>query len=120
MSDTATLTAELDALDTAISDRIAQLAAELRARVSVRICIKVDEERELAFGKAGGSWCFYVTNRGGDTPLLQCSRDWRLEMVEDGHLERLIESAATQISEMVPPRRAAVAKLDRLLKRARS
>lgn len=111
---------ELDALDDAIAARLQQLAEVLRTRVTVRIQVKVDEDRDLAFGKCHGKWGFIICDAGGDAMLVTRSRDERLEMVEDGHLERLISDAEKQLSEMVPSRRAAVAKLDDLINLARS
>jgi hypothetical protein len=114
------LNAELGTLDDIISQGLGELAAALRNRINVRIGIDVGHGRELAFGKANGEWTLIIATDNGEHPLLRRSRDERLEMVEDGHIEKLMETAAEQLSEMVPPRRAAIAKLDNLIKRARS
>ena len=119
MAELEDLNSALGLLDTAISDRIEQLADTLRGRVNIRIAIDVGHGRELAFGKCKGAWTFVLTRADHDTALVSCSRDERLEMVEDGHIEKLIDSAPSLLSEMVPSRRAAIAKLDDLLTRAR-
>jgi len=114
------LTGELDRLDNAITERLGQLAEIIHERVNVRITVRVDAERDLAFGKRDGKWCFIVIGQGGEVALVNRARDERVEMVEHGHLERLLADAEKQISEMVPSRRAAVAKLDTLIATARA
>ena len=107
--------AELDKLDTSISQIIARVETGLREHFSTRIthAFPFDSDgRVLTFGKWEGKWQLLIEAGNADapqSPLSSCTREVRCEVFTDGHVESLIRGAVAQLEAQLKQRHAAIA-----------
>ncbi len=118
----------LDDADTLISTLIKDVEKELQAHFNIRVWTDITEYQSggafptvLAFGKQGGKWQLVVETEFPDgtddkTPLLSCSRETRVRMISDGHLEELIRGAVGQLDKLIAVREKAVEKAEDLVR----
>ena len=110
--------AELDAIDSKIAARLEEIAKLLRTVVSIRISVTLSDGGELLFGKLDGNWTFIYcdgSEDADDVRLASAPRDVRAEMLVDGHIERLVDSACAQLTAQLAERDQALAIADRLV-----
>lgn len=100
--------AELDRLDTEISERIRETEECLRAFIGVRVTHKIDDKHTLAFGKLDSTWQLIVIIADEQKPLNSCPRDMRARMYAGGILD-LIRSASAQMERHIKDREHAIA-----------
>lgn len=75
---------------------------------------------DLVFGKHDGKWQLLIELSLPDdtsdiTPLLSCSRETRLRVFSEGHLEALVRGAVSQLDKQLIAREAAVEKARKLV-----
>jgi hypothetical protein len=112
----------LERLDSQLSESIANIELKLRALVSIRISTKIEHStfKALVFGKHDGRWGLLlegIKDNAGMTPILSANRADRLQAIEDGWIDALIESIASTLDAEIKRRRAAIDKLDETLRR---
>jgi hypothetical protein len=111
----------IDVLDDEITAMIKESEEALRGYITVRISTRlpthVDEHFEefLAYGKADGKWSLLIIREwlnGSDNidemPLVNASRERRMQVLADGYLERLIREAITHLDKQISLRKTAI------------
>ena len=116
----------LDEADTTISNLIKDVETQLQTHINIRVWIDITEpdksyEQTLAFGKHDGKWQLVVEADFPDgssdkTPLLSCTRETRVRVFADGHVEALIRGAVEQLDQMLTVREKAVDKASELVR----
>lgn len=117
----------LDEADTTISNLIKDIETELQAHLNVRVSADITDYASggfptaLAFGKHDGKWQLTVEaefpdGTGDKTPLLSCSRETRVRMITDGHVEELIRGAVGQLDKQIKVREKAIDKAQDLVR----
>lgn len=123
--------ASVDAEDDAISAGLRRFEENLAKVLRVRVATVLSSEpmgagshyyRVLAFEKQEAGWRLvieagYDHDESGEehvTPLLSASREVRTQVVAEGHLQKLLESAVTELKKQADQKRQARAALDRL------
>jgi hypothetical protein len=121
------LQGELDQLDSELSSRISEWEAALnslplRIQIRLRLPFEGTHVQEhglegvscLTWDKHGGKWLFLIEEGWTTTPLLDCSRERRVEAVEQ-HIPALLELAVNELQEKVEQRRRVLQQSDELL-----
>jgi hypothetical protein len=109
----------LDDADTQISNLIKEVESELQAHFNIRVWTVIAEpdtggvETLLAFGKQDGKWQLLVEVEFPDgstdkTPLLSCTRETRVRVFAEGHVESLIRGAVAQLDKQIVVREKAL------------
>lgn len=116
----------LDEADTRISNLIKEAEVELQTHFNVRVWTDITDrhngsaETALVFGKHDGKWQLLVESSYGNdesiTPLLSCTRELRVRVFSEGHLEDLIRGAAAQLDKQLAVRESAIEKATELVR----
>lgn len=120
---------KIDEADTQLSSLIAQAEKALQNLFSIRVSTSIDDPREasdvehfLVFGKHDAKWQLLIEScnlnmfEGDDVkPLLSCSREIRLKIFTEGHLETLIRGAVAQLDKQLAVREDALKKARSLI-----
>lgn len=111
----------LDEADTRISTLIQNIEAELQTHLNIRVSTDITDydtngfPTVLVFGKQDGKWQLIIEAEFPDgtsdkTPLLSCSRETRVRVFTDGHVEALIRGAVGQLDKLLAVRDKAIGK----------
>lgn len=115
MTDAASLTAELNALDDELSRVVRRVEDTLSALVSTRIEI-VTDLGNLAFDNVGGRWMLTLDPDGtGPVPLAVLPRGRRAELVAGRRIHALVEGAAGLLTAAIGSRRTAIREAESLI-----
>lgn len=123
--------ASVDAEDDAISSGLRQFEENLAKLLRIRVGTLMSAEdtghgrslyRMLAFTKLESGWKLVIETGYDDdepgeqhvAPLLSASREVRTEVVTGGYLQKLLETAVTELKEQVGKKRQARTALDQL------
>lgn len=117
----------LDDADTQISNLIKEVETELVSHFNIRVWTDITDhdssgfETVLAFGKHDGKWQLLIEvdfpDGGSDkTPLLSCTRETRVRVFAEGHVEALIRGAVAQLDKQLVVREKAIDKATELVR----